>query len=227
MGEGDDQQQPRRRAQRYFDAALAVGFNLVPIIGVAVWGWSAFALVFLYWLENIVIGLRTAIAIVASGFTAIPSQIAGALAVGAFFAVHYGLFCFVHGVFVVSMFAGDAFAGDAFDLPSAAGRMFALFPNLQWGLASVVAWQAFGFLRSLHRGDAKQARPYLLVAEPYPRIVVLHVTILIGGATVMLLDEPLVGVVALAVTKTAFDIADAIGVSWIPAVVKRRLELSQ
>lgn len=218
MGEGEIQQR-RPRTRRSIDAALAVAFNVVPIVGVLVWGWSAFALIFLYWLENLAIGVRTAAGILANGLAGGPARLARTLAAAAFFTIHYGGFCFVHGVFVVSLFAGDAF-----DLPAATQQLFALFPNLQWGLASVAAWQAFGLLRSLLRGDLKQARPYLLMAEPYPRIIVLHVTILLAGAVVMVLDEPLVGVVALAMVKTAYDVAVAMGLSPIPAAVKRRLE---
>ena len=36
-----------------------VGFNLIPISGVFAWGWQSFDLIFLYWMENIVIGVFT------------------------------------------------------------------------------------------------------------------------------------------------------------------------
>jgi hypothetical protein len=35
---------------------LTLGFNAIPLTGVTFWGWSAFELIFLYWLENV--GLR-------------------------------------------------------------------------------------------------------------------------------------------------------------------------
>ena len=37
----------------------AIALNLIPVVGVLFWGWSAFALIFLYWLENLVVGVRT------------------------------------------------------------------------------------------------------------------------------------------------------------------------
>jgi len=86
--------------------AAAIGLNLIPIAGVVFWGWSAFALVFLYWFENVVIGVRTLGNIVANA-VADGANPAGGLALGAFFSVHYGIFCPVHGVFVFAMFGGD------------------------------------------------------------------------------------------------------------------------
>jgi hypothetical protein len=37
--------------------ALLIGLNLVPLFGVLNWGWQTFDLIFLYWMENVIIGL--------------------------------------------------------------------------------------------------------------------------------------------------------------------------
>jgi hypothetical protein len=34
-----------------------IGANLIPVLGVIVWGWSVFLVMFLYWLENVILGL--------------------------------------------------------------------------------------------------------------------------------------------------------------------------
>ena len=62
-------------------AALALALNLVPIAGVAFWGWSAFALIFLYWLENVIVGARTAAGILGAAVLSVASV------VGAFYFV--------------------------------------------------------------------------------------------------------------------------------------------
>src|SRR5262245_33349344 len=101
----------------------AIGLNLIPVIGVLFWGWSVFALVFLYWLENVVIGVRTLASMVAhAAVTRTVESAVGAAGLGAFFSFHYGMFCFVHGVFVVLMFGGEGLygAGSPFDLPAVA-----------------------------------------------------------------------------------------------------------
>ena len=192
-------------------AIAAVGFNLVPIIGVLFWGWSAFALIFLYWLENLVIGIRTLAAMLVSAALGGAAKLIGAIALGAFFTLHYCLFCFVHGTFVVSLCGGATTGGDTFDLTGAAQRLFATEPGLTAGLASIALWQAVQLGMFLFRGEAREANPLTLMGAPYPRIVILHVTIIFGGFLLMLLNQPLAGLVLLALVKTGFDVAEAMG----------------
>ncbi|HHI68168.1 MAG TPA: hypothetical protein ENJ97_02455, partial [Planctomycetes bacterium] len=98
--------------------------NLLPLAGVLFWGWDAFSLLLLFWMENVVIGVihvfRLALAEGGTGM-----EKAGRFFLIPFFAVHYGLFTFVHGVFVVALcgpdspFRGGGGAGfNPMDLPS-------------------------------------------------------------------------------------------------------------
>jgi len=135
----------------------------------------------------------------------------GFLFFGAFFSVHYGLFCFVHGVFVVALFGGGGAVTDLFDLGGAAQAIFAQHPNLVFGLASVIAWQAVQFIRFLMQGDARDTNPLAQMGAPYPRIIILHLAIIFGGFLLMLLNQPLAGLIVLALVKAGFDIADATG----------------
>jgi len=191
-----------------FPVAVAVGLNLIPLVGVVFWGWSAFALIFLYWLENVVIGVRTLLAILANGVLGGSVKKVGALIFATFFSFHYGLFCFVHGTFVLLLF-GDGAMGD--DLALAARELFAREPNLMIGFASIVAWQVVQFCLFIARGEAKTASPIALMGAPYPRIVVLHLAIIGGGFLVMLLNQPLAGLIILALVKMGFDVAEASG----------------
>lgn len=192
-------------------AIVAAAINLIPIIGVLFWGWSAFALIFLYWLENVVIGVRTLASILANGASGTMNGF-GALFIGGFFLVHYGIFCFVHGTFVVGLFGSDALqSASAFDLVGTARTLLTTEPNLIWGLASIALWQVVLFVLFLARGEWRTATPTGLMSEPYPRIVVLHITIIFGGFLLMMLDEPLAGVVMLALVKAAFDVSEALG----------------
>ncbi|MGE0828642.1 MAG: DUF6498-containing protein [Hyphomonadaceae bacterium] len=193
------------------DVVGGVAFNLIPIIGVLFWGWSAFALIFLYWLENVAIGGRTLLSIVAAGMARGPAAHAGALALGGFFTVHYGMFCFVHGIFVVTMFGQAVETHGLFDLVGVARALFAAQSNLVFGFAAIVFWQIVEFGLFLARGEAARLSPKDLMSAPYPRIVVLHLTILLGGFVLMASGWPLIGVAALAVFKAAFDVAFALG----------------
>jgi len=189
----------------------AIGFNLIPIIGVAFWGWSAFALIFLYWLENVIIGART---LLSMGANAVASgMLTGFAAIffGGFFTMHYGLFCFVHGTFVVTLFGGDVSGDTMGELWATALNLFAQQPQLYLGLFSIIAWQVVQLVRFIASGEAKTTNPMALMIQPYPRIIILHLTIIFGGFLLMALNEPVAGLIVMALVKTAFDVAEATG----------------
>lgn len=191
--------------------ATAIGLNLIPVLGVLFWGWSAFALIFLYWLENVVIGARTLASMFANAAIVGGVSWIGAIAIGAFFSVHYGLFCFVHGTFVIALFGGGTSAADGglLDLAGAASALFAQQSNLAAGFASIVIWQVVQLVLFVTRGDARTANPLMLMAAPYPRIIVLHVAIIFGGMLLMALGNPVWGLAVLTFLKMGWDVADA------------------
>lgn len=190
-------------------AWLALTINLIPIAGVLLWGWDAFALIFLYWLENVVIGVRTVLAMLITATNAPVTQWGGALFFAGFFTLHYGLFCYGHGTFVIGMFGGsDDFHVNLYD---AARKLFMQEPNLAWGFASIVIWQAVQVSLFVLRGEHLTSNPLDLMGAPYPRIIVLHLAILGGGFLLVAMNEPIAGLIILAMFKAAFDIAEAIG----------------
>lgn len=196
----------------------AIVLNFVPIAGVLFWGWSAFALVFLYWLENIVVGGRTFVSMLASGFadtarTALPLT----LFLSGFFLFHYGLFCFGHGVFVTLFFGtaqgvAAASGNSPLDLVAVTRAMFAAVPGLTSGFISIVIWQTLLLVLFLIGGGFRRATPIELMTAPYPRIFILHFAIIGGAALVLALHLAIGGLVVLAVMKTLFDVAQARGV---------------
>src|SRR5262245_22739157 len=75
--------------------------NLIPLIGVLWFGWSVFEVLLLYWFENVAIGFTHAARLAISTRT---NKVADGLSTTTFFALHYGLFTFVHGIFVIVFF---------------------------------------------------------------------------------------------------------------------------
>lgn len=171
---------------------LTLAFNAIPLAGVAFWGWSAFDLIFLYWLENVVIGVRTALMMLLSARF---NGLAGTLAITAFFMLHYGVFCLVHGLFVGAMF-GNATGSHPleFVLPD---------PAIMIGVWAIISWQSALLLLHVLSGDRTNASD--MMGWPYPRILVLHLTIIAGGFLLMWLNWPQAGVVLLAILKTLLD----------------------
>lgn len=195
-----------RRAIRLVESVAELFFNAIPLIGVLFWQWSPFAVVFLYWLENVAIGGRTVLSILTlTGIRG--SSIGAGVAAATFFLLHYGIFCLVHGLFVVALF-GDVDAQNAtglFSLTDVTSNLLSAQNNLAIGFASIVLWQIAEFLFFLIRSRAPDQSVSGLMKAPYLRIGILHVTILFGGFVMMLLGWPPIGVLFLVVFKTWYD----------------------
>ena len=104
---------PPLTALLYPSTLLLVAANLVPIVGVLAWGWDAFLLLMLYWMESAIIAFWT-IARIAT----LPPGAMGPLYVNGrptdspvamtmFFVVFLGFFMAGHLLFLWVMFAGE------------------------------------------------------------------------------------------------------------------------
>jgi hypothetical protein len=206
----EDKGQAAPKTPTRWRIAGALASNAIPVIGVLFWGWSAGILMLLYWFENVVIGVFNAARMVASGVASGPAGIGACLFVVPFFAVHYGMFCLVHGMFVWTMFGSSLQAvessRDLSDLPGFTFTMLQAEPGLRPGAVSIVIWQVVMFGVFLFRRDYRETDPMTQMFEPYGRIIVLHVTILAGGFIVLALGQPWIGVLILALIKAGFDL---------------------
>lgn len=231
--------------------------NLVPLAGVFLFHWEVFPLLFLFWLENIVIGiLNVAKMLLACGgtmeslanlpginsegrqkildltagrlkladpaaqekFDAIQAQRRQLLDNPAlrwgmklflipFFCFHYGMFTFVHGVFIVALFGGGMNHGAGFLNPAMVLQIIR-DNHLALPFAGLAVSRVISFCQNyLWRGEFRRTSVMVQMVQPYGRIVLMHVTILIGGFLVMLLHSPVAGLALLVVLKMAFDLA--------------------
>lgn len=178
--------------------------NALPLFAVLFLHWTVFAVILLYWCENVVIGVFNVLRML----TAYPSEPAvwiGKAFLIPFFCVHYGMFTFVHGIFVVSLFGGPEWrhagmsAGVLIDAVRRTG--------LGWAVGALAASHAFSFFHNfIGGGEYKNVNPMQLMTQPYGRVVVLHITILAAGFLVLALGAPLPGLLLLIVLKTAVDL---------------------
>lgn len=197
-------------------ALLLLAFNLAPAVCVLLFGWSAGILLLVYWFENIVIGGFNALKMIISGVVAGPVGIGAAALATPFFIFHYGLFCLVHGVFVMVFVAmerrGLANVPNPEGLPAAMMDFVRDEPGFGWSLAAVIALQASLFLTEwVMKARWRQTNPISQMMEPYPRIIVLHITLFCAGFLVLALHGATAAVFALAVVKTAYDVGGRAG----------------
>jgi hypothetical protein len=202
---------------------LLVAINLGLVAGVLLFDWSVFDIVFLYWAENLVIGVINVMKMItanpdplsavdgASDEIARGDRIARHAAGWAaklflipFFLVHYGGFCFGHGVFVFALFNEAGEFGD--DLWSAVPAL--LTGGLGLSLALLAASHLYSFgTNYLIGGEYRRTSASELMMRPYGRIIALHVTIIIGGFLAMAFGDHLLLLVVLVILKTLVDLA--------------------
>lgn len=195
---------PSLVARTYRDplAWLTLGTDLVPILAIILFQWGPTPLVALYWLENLVIGVYTILRLAGSGLTGLGNLLL-ALFMIPFFTLHYGMFCFVHGIFIRS-FSGDKGGDGILDvvnwaLGSGAGMV--------WFVAVIAASNmVFYLVDFIGKGELRRTSPAAEMFAPYGRIVTLHVAIILGAFLSIATRQPLLGVLMLIVIRVAFGI---------------------
>ena len=187
---------------------LLAAVNLVPIAGVAFWGWRVHEIVFLYWIENLVIGAVNVLRMwTAAPQGATPAEATGAkLFTSAFFIVHYGLFCYGHGTFLASLFPAAA-GGAGFGSPAGVLVHMLRDPYALAAIGGIVVSHAYSYFRNyIGSGEYLRVKPADLMMRPYKRIAVTHIFLLVGGIALQGLHSPLLAMVVFIALKIAFDV---------------------
>lgn len=181
--------------------------NLIPLLGVIFLGWDAAMILFLYWFENIVIGIYNVQKIKKARGKSSPEEVeklAGyksddtsaadmktKKALAGFFVMHYGIFTFVHGMFIVILFG----LPDIFNF------------SLYIALASLFVSHGISYRQNfIENGEFMNASPEHMFVQPYKRIVIIHLTILASGFLISTLGEPIIGLIILVALKLGIDI---------------------
>ena len=196
-----------------------VAANLLPLAGVVWWGWDAFVLLILYWMETAIIGFWTVLRVVV-----VPSKIdvngtpmnqvglPGRIALGLFILVHAGIFMTVHFVFLWALFSGgwsqsihsvgsffsDLVIGTDLWIPLA----FLFLVRGGLALAPVVR-RRLGIVDA--ELDARDVKDNPL-AGLYIRIFVMQFTIIVGAWFAMLAGDTVGPLVLLVLLKTIVDL---------------------
>jgi hypothetical protein len=195
--------------------------NALPLVGVLCFGWDAFSIVLLYWTENIVVGFYN---ILKMAFVKVSHPVAhlGKLFTICFFAIHYGGFTAVHGVFVLTFFKQDTGgfspfpSGDTWPcflvfvqlLFNVIRQAFLIIPpNMVYAIAGLFASHGISFgYNFFYKGERTRTNLKKLMGQPYSRIVVLHIAIIFGGFLTMTLGSPVGVLLILVLLKTIIDV---------------------
>ncbi len=199
-----------------------IAYTALPLVGVLLLGWDWREIVLLYWLENVSLGIAMVITLMRSAqapggddpavvgnltVNGRPVRGPGAgRALAGFFALHYGTFTFVHGVFVLLLVAGVFLPGPAPD------------GGINW-LAVLVVWLVGGAVQivAARFGPLPERRGSALMMSAYPRMIVLHVSVIVGITLISALEWPAAAAVLLIGLHALVD-----GVGWMISVARDR-----
>ncbi len=178
--------------------------NLFPFVGVIFLGWDVFALLVLFWMENLVIGFYTVIKMLL--ISSNNASRAAKLSLIPFFCLHYGIFTLVHGIFVFVFFGGYLISGSS-SLDAVSVWQKVMEYQLGWGgLALLISHGVSLFHNYIGMGEYRQSNLKDIMQQPYSRVVILHLTIIFGGFLMMMLDSPASGLIFLIILKIVIDI---------------------
>jgi hypothetical protein len=179
--------------------------NLVPVFGVLFFQWEIFPLMFLFWSENVIIGLFNVLKMLTANPDS-PISWAGKLFIVPFFCVHYGMFTFIHGIFVIVLFGSGT--GRAVDFPELKTFWHIMMQNRLGGaVLGLAVSRGISFATNyLGKGEYQRVSLQQLMAQPYGRIIVMHLTVLGGGFLLLALHSPVGGLLLLVALKMALDL---------------------
>ena len=196
----------RRAALLANSAIVLIAANLVPLAGAVFLHWTVFEIVILFWAENVIIGaLNVPRMLMASGGKLVNGL--SKVFMIPFLIFHYGMFTFVHGVFVFTLFGGEELQSARF--PNDIEPMLNSVLDLGLGISLIALFlsHAFSFFWNyVAKGEYLKADSKSMMVRPYGRIFVLHVTIIVGGFFLLSLGSPIAGLILLVLLKLVFDL---------------------
>ena len=209
----------------YGAVATLIVANLVPLFGVLWFGWDVWAILIIYWLENGVVGLFNVLKMRRASGPETPVQaprgggrrpyitgmtINGRPASGMakatlipFFIMHYGIFWLVHGVFVLTLPTFAMMGADGqpdFGTTLDPGAILFVLAGLT--ISHGVSYR-FNYIG---RGEYLRTTPAAQMFAPYGRLMVLHVTIIVGAMAIGLTGAPAAAIVVLVLLKIALEL---------------------
>ncbi|MSR43364.1 MAG: hypothetical protein EXS19_04920 [Pedosphaera sp.] len=179
--------------------------NLIPLVGVLYFGWAQFPIMFLFWMENVVVGVFNVLKMVWSGGVREQHLIKWMMV--PFFCMHYGIFTLVHGFFVFALFGAGQSTSNNVGMVFQQLRDLLFGQGIGWAVLVLVASHGFSFVWNyILNGEYRTTNAISLMIQPYGRVVVLHMAILGSGFLITYIGSPKAGLALLVILKIALDV---------------------
>ena len=183
--------------------ALLVAANLLPLVGVLFWDWDVFALLLLFWCENVIIGVFGIARMVVSASSENTFE---GLFLPVFFLVHYGGFMFGHFMVLLFMYS-NSFLESGTDVKPADYYLIVI-ENLSWvALIALFVSHGWSFVENfMGNREHERITPGQAMALPYRRMMITHISLIVGGFFLIENGQPLAGLVLLILMKIVLDV---------------------
>lgn len=146
---------------------ISIAGNLLPLVGLFAASWTLVELIVLYWFENLVIGAFNFLEMLRSKGEQVQKTI-----LSLFFVVHYGAFCFGHGMFLAVLLALSNNV-PAEQIAPSLDYLFSFLPQVALVVLFWIASSAFSYFTS-----KEQEFSFDLMFSPYKRIILIHAVII-------------------------------------------------
>ena len=187
--------------------------NAIPLAGVLWFGWNVWTILIVYWLENGIVGVYNVLKMLKAEappgpdngsmrLNGRPVDIGSTPALVTFFVIHYGMFWLVHGIFVLTLPLFGMMAGDGGDLVAGVSPGTIIVALVALTISHGVSF----YINFLRAGEYRRVSAASQMFAPYGRLMVLHVTIILGGMAIAITGAPEAAVAILVILKTALDV---------------------
>ncbi len=185
------------KALEFPTAVALIVANLVPLFGVLFLDWSLFPILFIFWLESVVIGCFNCLKLL---FKCTFKSFSLML----FFVVHYGFFTAIHLKAIFELFSPDRVAYLSL-LPPAAlmtQQIILVWPAF---LVFVLSHGISFVYNFIGKQEFLRMDPEKQMIAPYKRVAIMQVTIIGGAWVIQFLGAPVLALVLLISLKIAID----------------------
>ena len=189
----------RRALHSSVSSAALIAANLAPVGGVLFFAWTIEDVLLLYWAESAVIGFYNLARMWVIGRWKI-------LLLGPFFLIHYSGFMAGHLFFIYALVISDSDV--SMSVSSMLDHLLLLSPAL---VALFISHGVSFFFNFLGEKEYETTSLSEQLNAPYRRIVVMHITIMLGSLLVMAMDNKLLFVVSMMALKVGLDLRAHLG----------------
>jgi hypothetical protein len=201
-------------------ARVLLSVNIIPVIGVIFFDWSLFSIMLLYWLENLVIGFYSVLKITKTYHYLISKQINLPVAGKEFaklgqvmvFIFDYGLFTFIHGVFVFAMFGMSTASSPTIANLGPVNMADIIWPNVSVSGITIsfillIISHGFSYYNNfIVNEDYMHCTVDYLRKNPFRRVIAMHFIIVVSGFIILYLGYSKLTMIILIIIKTLIDL---------------------